>query len=72
MIGMMKNALRKPMSERKKKCTWKSNENEGYWETTCGNIFWFTDDGPEDGFANCPYCGEALMLPMTAEKAKVQ
>lgn len=42
------------------KCRWAQNE-DGQWDTGCGQIFEFTADGPEEnGFAFCPYCGYGI------------
>ena len=47
-------------SQLEKECTWKLNYETTH-ETSCGNIFVFTDDGPEEnGFTHCPYCGGKL------------
>lgn len=41
-------------------CYW-SEDDDGIWQTSCGNAFVFTADGPiENGFKNCPYCGRYL------------
>ncbi|MEK6884633.1 MAG: hypothetical protein AABY22_33680 [Nanoarchaeota archaeon] len=45
---------------RNKDCFWKENM-DGWWETTCKNIFEFTNYGPrKNGFRFCPYCGKLL------------
>lgn len=41
-------------------CDWMVDD-DGLWETQCGNAFQFEVDGPEDnGFEFCPYCGKVL------------
>ena len=41
-------------------CDWEENEN-GYWDSDCGNAFGFTDGSPiYQGFKYCPYCGKLL------------
>ena len=41
-------------------CTWTEDE-DGAFETGCGDMFDFTNDGPsENGFKFCPYCGGEL------------
>ena len=41
-------------------CTWTENE-DGVYETNCGNLFVFNDGGPvENDFRYCPYCGREL------------
>jgi hypothetical protein len=38
-------------------CAW-VKDDDGIWQTACGNEFWFDTDGPtKNGFAYCPYCG---------------
>ena len=44
-------------------CVWTEPEDYGGgpWETTCGRLFSFTDDGPnENGFKFCCWCGRSL------------
>jgi len=42
-------------------CFWTEDEN-GVWETSCGNAFQFETGGPIDnGFDFCPYCGLILI-----------
>jgi hypothetical protein len=41
-------------------CTWQEDENNA-WETSCGNIFEFFNDGPKQNkFKFCPYCGRPI------------
>lgn len=41
-------------------CEWTVND-DGAFETACGNVFEFTADGPaQNGFKFCPYCGSQL------------
>ena len=41
----------------KSQCKW-TQTPDGQYETSCGQIFEFTNDGPkENGFTHCPYCG---------------
>ena len=38
-------------------CGWADNE-DGAWETSCGEIFEFTNRGPhQNRFTFCPFCG---------------
>jgi hypothetical protein len=42
-------------------CTW-TEDDEGTWNTTCGNAFVFTEEGPlKNGFLHCGYCGGKLV-----------
>lgn len=44
-------------------CHW--CENDTAWETSCGELFIFTTDGPrENKFKYCSYCGGRLMIPV--------
>ena len=41
-------------------CTWTEDE-DGAWDTDCGNRFEFNDGGPTNNhFTHCPYCGKVL------------
>ena len=43
-------------------CKWKPDE-DGVYETGCGNRFEFTEAGPkENKFDYCPYCGNVLKI----------
>ena len=42
-------------------CIWVEDE-EGIFETSCNEMFEFTESGPkENGFNYCPYCGCELV-----------
>jgi len=44
----------------KRSCQW-TEDDDGVWDTECGNAFVFTDGGPSDNnLLFCPYCGAAL------------
>jgi hypothetical protein len=41
-------------------CDWAENQ-DGAYETSCGETFEFTDGGPkENKFKHCPYCGRRM------------
>lgn len=41
-------------------CEWEEND-EGWWNTDCGNAFEFTNGSPiYNEFKCCPYCGKTL------------
>jgi hypothetical protein len=45
-------------------CHWTPmfNDQEGAWETQCGDAFWINDGTPEENkMSFCPYCGGALL-----------
>ena len=42
-------------------CTWKYDDSDDCWETSCGNTFILLDGSPEDnGMKYCCYCGLRL------------
>jgi hypothetical protein len=42
-------------------CVW-GQDDDGNWDTSCGNTFVFIDGDPaENRFAYCPYCGGNLL-----------
>jgi len=49
-----------------KDCFWVVDEtpwSDPIWQTTCDNIFEFTNDGPDENeFKFCPYCGGKLKI----------
>ena len=47
-------------------CTWTQN-SDSFWETSCGNAFEFTVDGPaENSMRFCCYCGGALVVVLAS------
>jgi rRNA maturation endonuclease Nob1 len=43
-------------------CEWREDE-DGIWDTGCGNRFEFNHGGPpENSFEFCPYCGKKLKV----------
>jgi hypothetical protein len=48
------------MTDENYDCEW-NDDDEGMFETECGNAFVFNDGGPADnGFRFCPYCGKPI------------
>lgn len=42
-------------------CLWTQDQDDGSWDTACGNKHEFTADGPkENSHSFCPYCGNLL------------
>lgn len=42
-------------------CRW-TEDDDGNWETECGNLYTFIDGGPgENGQKYCGYCGNKLI-----------
>jgi len=53
-----------------KSCNWWCDEN-GIWQTECGNAFEFYHDGPkENEYAFCPYCGSKIVPPNELAEAR--
>lgn len=47
--------------ERPATCLWTLDDERGPWESGCGLVFEFTDDGPiANGFIFCPRCGQPI------------
>jgi len=43
------------------KCIWTEQYQGEYWETACGQAFFFdTGEVKENGFIFCPYCGQEI------------
>jgi len=42
-------------------CIWEEESGYNLWESQCGKMFEFYDDGPvANGFKFCPYCGQKI------------
>ena len=50
------------MTKRKvKRCVWREESNQDYWDTSCNNQFVLIGGTPEDnGMKYCPYCGKEI------------
>lgn len=58
------------VSMAKKQCRWTLEASPEYsiWETGCGDMFMFTEDGPsENDFRYCPFCGGVLKEDLPSE-----
>ena len=45
-------------------CAWSPNDNDGCYDTSCGEKFIFMHDGPEQNdFRFCPFCGKNITVP---------
>jgi hypothetical protein len=43
-------------------CTWHEDENDGCWDTDCGEAFVLNDGTPESNHMKfCCYCGKPLV-----------
>ena len=44
-------------------CEWTHNEDDGFWETACGEAWRFDDGGPAENSMNfCHSCGNSLRI----------
>lgn len=44
-------------------CEWTHNEDDGFWETVCGQSWRFDDGGPKENDMNfCHCCGKPLRI----------
>ena len=44
-------------------CEWAHNEDDGFWETACGQSWRFDDGGPKENHMNfCHCCGKPLRI----------
>lgn len=44
-------------------CEWTHNDDDGFWETACGNAWRFDDGGPKENNMNfCHCCGKTLRI----------
>lgn len=49
------------MGGKPQKCRWRQDEDDGAWDTTCGERFEIIDGTPqENGMKFCCYCGKEL------------
>ena len=65
---MFDEAMRQELEEEPKSkttapCIWRPTWEDDSYETSCGEKFVFTCDGPtENGMRFCPYCGKKLKV----------
>ena len=44
-------------------CEWTHNDDDGYWDTSCGKAWRFDDGGPKENNMNfCHCCGNSLRI----------
>ena len=44
-------------------CKWTHNDDDGYWDTSCGKAWRFDDGGPKENNMNfCHCCGKTLRI----------
>lgn len=56
--GTPQPAAREPLT-----CEWTRNDDDGYWDTSCGKAWRFDDGGPKENNMNfCHCCGKTLRI----------
>jgi len=54
-------AVKAAWEKHERACIWRLNE-DGFWDTGCGNAFELTEGGPRlNKFNYCSYCGGTLI-----------
>ena len=56
--GTPQPVVREPLT-----CEWTHNDDDGYWDTSCGKAWRFDDGGPKENNMNfCHCCGKTLRI----------
>ena len=56
--GSPQPVVREPLT-----CEWTHNDDDGYWDTSCGKAWRFDDGGPKENNMNfCHCCGKTLRI----------
>ena len=56
--GSPQPVVREPLT-----CEWALNDDDGYWDTSCGKAWRFDDGGPKENNMNfCHCCGKTLRI----------
>ena len=56
--GSPQPVVREPLT-----CEWTHNDDDGYWDTSCGKAWRFDDGGPKENNMNfCHCCGKTLSI----------
>ena len=56
--GTPQPVVREPLT-----CEWAHNDDDGYWDTSCGKAWRFDDGGPKENNMNfCHCCGKTLRI----------
>ena len=64
-IAMWKalSAVQQPVVREPLTCEWSHNDDDGYWDTSCGKAWRFDDGGPKENNMNfCHCCGKTLRI----------
>ena len=57
-LGTPQPVVREPLT-----CEWTHNDDDGYWDTSCGKAWRFDDGGPKENNMNfCHCCGKTLRI----------
>ena len=52
-----------PVAREPLTCEWTHNDDDGYWDTSCGKAWRFDDGGPKENNMNfCHCCGKTLRI----------
>ena len=52
-----------PVAREPLTCEWSHNDDDGYWDTSCGKAWRFDDGGPKENNMNfCHCCGKTLRI----------
>ena len=52
-----------PVAREPLTCEWTHNDDDGYWDTSCGKAWRFDDGGPKENNMNfCHCCGNTLCI----------
>lgn len=56
-------AVQQPVVREPLTCEWTHNDDDGYWDTSCGKAWRFDDGGPKENNMNfCHCCGKTLRI----------
>ena len=56
-------AAPQPVAREPLTCEWTHNDDDGYWDTSCGKAWRFDDGGPKENNMNfCHCCGKTLRI----------
>ena len=64
-VAMWKSlaAAQQPVVREPLTCEWSHNDDDGYWDTSCGKAWRFDDGGPKENNMNfCHCCGKTLRI----------
>ena len=57
------STVQQPVVREPLACEWTHNEDDGFWDTECGQSWRFDDGGPKENHMNfCHCCGKPLRI----------